>query len=270
MKSKKRVIFKVFGALFIPLLFIVIAGMGSGCNKKTEFETTKKANESFTAENALASIFIETDAGTVNVLVEDIAQTTIEYYQDEKISVSINESPKEGENDRSILTLKQEVKGYFMNYGGEIIVKIPKNAANYTVNVKTGAGETTVSGLIADALETNSGAGALNIRNCILNELKVDTGTGDVIVSGSDIEKANISANVGSVKLSETKAAQADICVDTGSIDLTPIGIQNEYTLTGETKVGKCNFQNAKGSTEKYINAKTSVGSITLTFIPAN
>lgn len=252
---KKIAIFSALLSVTLLSIGIAIVGCGIGANETL----VEEANHSFLAESPCLTLTIEADAAALTVKGADTDVVSVNYYDGDNIATTVSQ------DDTQIFVSQKTTPPFLNAKAGEITIIIPYEGIDrFTASVK--AGECKLSNAKISTITVELDAG-----NSLLDDLTAENLTSNV--NAGKLTAKNVSADewtahidAGKIELNDCKTNRADFRVDTGDIEADFIGQKAEYTLRGKISVGKKNFDNQTGTTEKSISAETSVGNIELNF----
>ena len=249
-------------------VMLILAGLVAGVNCGFALHgnlgtTAKAANTTYTAEGNIETVAIEAEAGRITLRTADVAKTSVDYFTDGNIQVTCVEW-------EGTLTVSQTVSlpSFLNGYGGELVITMPAGTKQ-EVTISLDAGNVFCKALNAEKLQITLGGGNAAAENCTAETAAIRTGAGDIDLNACTLAELRTAADTGNIKGRDVAVDGAAFAVGTGEIDVECRGAKNEYTLTGKTDFGECNFADQAGSTQKYIHAQTDIGNIRIVFTTA-
>lgn len=105
-----------------------------------------------------------------------------------------------------------------------------------------------------------------------LEKLDVTVNVGELNIRNLSFYEGNITNNVGEIDVKNVTFDNLDVVNNVGEIDIYPTEDFEEYSLDLETNIGEVHVDgnnhkkqySSKGTTDKYIRAKTNVGEISI------
>lgn len=117
---------------------------------------------------------IEIDAGGLEI-----------YYDDQVNAIQVkqeNTSHLKTYVDEETLHMEYDHKWGIHNTDGQVIVILPQGMNFREVDLRIGAGQASINGLIADSLDVSVGAGQADIKRLDVKEMNAETGAGELHV----------------------------------------------------------------------------------------
>ena len=196
---------------------IVTDGFDFINNKKDEH--TEVENYSNYIKNNGDVTYLDVDVNASNLIIKTGDELAVKI-EDKNIKIS-NENSKLKIIDKSKKIVNNKVK--------DLVVTIPEDMFFEKVNISTGAGKVSISGINTDSLEMELGAGKVEIGNIYSDNAKIETGAGNVEIKNSSLNDLDLELGVGEINISAYITGNSSIESGIGSLNLNLLDSSSMY-----------------------------------------
>lgn len=156
-----------------------------------------------------------------------VGELTIEYWNEDEISISYPDAYMEVEQDGEELSLETKDSWFWWNLFGiwndgsyQVTITLPMDYVFNEVEISTGAGTANIERLEAVSLYLETGAGELNANHIIVGEnITIEAGVGETTIHNLQAKEADFSIGVGELYIGGR--VDGDISADCGVGELT-------------------------------------------------
>lgn len=232
----------LFGRLLGSPLNEVITPSGSFL-KESPGLNDSFSGESFSQElPGLSEITLETAFGNVEVVEGNRSTITGRGFEAGSITTRF-------ENGKLVVRQKERTGTNhlkkFLRNGPEtfgttrIVITVAEDTLLKTVDISHGAGNLTLSGLVADKAELELGAGELQLENAIFDEATFLSGAGNIQMKNINIQrKIKAECGAGNILLSGSLTGDAKLSCGAGNVTANLQGRPDDYRIEAETGIG--------------------------------
>ena len=250
-----NVCFIVLGILFgIGHLIRLTGGIGWVIRHQYIYSVSGQPSNSVTTE----TYQVHGEGGIRDLNIEvGVGELTIEYWDEDEISISYPDSFMKTEQNGEELSLETKDNWFWWNLFGiwndgsyQVTITLPRGYAFDEVEISTGAGTANIERLEAVSLYLKTGAGELNANEVIVTEnITIEAGVGETTIHNLRAKEADFSIGVGELYIGGM--VDGDISADCGVGELT-IELSNWET--------DFNYDISCGVGEVSINGKSYSG----------
>ncbi len=136
-----------------------------------------------------------------------------------------------------------------------VIVTIPTELAVEQVDILSGSGAVTVTGIMADELKLNSGSGRVTAEAVSANRMYVDSGSGRVKIVCASFSETEIRSGSGGVAVEDSKLGKLVLDTGSGAVAVENTEATEARVDTGSGAVsysgmltGTCEFETGSGA----------------------
>ncbi len=250
---------------------IALGGPISSFSNPTPFNGVPEILESFNK--------IDVTSGTLAVTIKEGETYSISVETGSKVELQygVKEDTLYVEQDSHSMkwNFPKFLKGnLWNNYGGEIVITVPKDTTLDEISVTLGAEEGRFENLVVEDFNLMMGVASTNILGLHAEQVTIEGGVGELTLKESTLKDAKINMGVGNMKVETALSGDLEIQGGIGNLDIVLDGSENDYNYEISRGGGKITLNDKKhtgmmdisiqNKSEQTIDIEAGLGNISI------